>query len=465
MRFVCFLSLSLWMGTAGGALADVAYEDVKEEKARSYSSVPNAKPSARAGAPTANEAPPQEAEHVYATEPKDEKRAVASVSAPGSATPSVAPSTGSGPRQPSRAFPNHRSPQRDQLFVYQGDYRKLGATVEEVALTLKPYDVILLTHAFSVINEKDPLLSSPSHQSSFADALKTTNGTCSDSKYEDDNGKGVADLMKLLRAQNPQVKLYGYIPATADLHVRHNKLAKDNLNVEGYATCWSSAAAHLAYDCPGGVCTDFVRWVGRWRALESVGDGIWLDGFFLDMVNAVHVSASTWANQTSYLSSLRNGFQSRYLVMANTLETEASSYHADPVGFAANGLVAGDSVMVEGFYLKAGALNPHFASLQARLARLHREKGLEWVAIANETGYKCDGTDPGYVSGGTSVAAQEAGSSCQAWLISPATCGMDNFKTGYGLFKGMRAQGARAFLYSESNLGVYSGVSAFCPHQ
>jgi hypothetical protein len=51
-----------------------------------------------------------------------------------------------GPAQPTRspAYAGYRSSHHDQLLVFQGNYRNLGATVDEIADALAPFDILSL---------------------------------------------------------------------------------------------------------------------------------------------------------------------------------------------------------------------------------------------------------------------------------------------------------------------------------
>ena len=53
-------------------------------------------------------------------------------------------------QQRSNGSASYRSSRRDQLFLYQGDLRNLGATESEVARVIRPFDVVVLTNVFPV---------------------------------------------------------------------------------------------------------------------------------------------------------------------------------------------------------------------------------------------------------------------------------------------------------------------------
>jgi hypothetical protein len=170
----------------------------------------------------------------------------------------------------------HRASRRDQLGLYQGDLRNLGGTAEEVARVLRPFDVLVLTNLFRVgyVGATAP---------SAAGRVDATEGTCMSDGLP--QGWNAPALLRALRAGNPNVKIYCYVPSTADLYVGPG------------LGCTSNLSQHQNFACPGGTCTDFIRWVDTWRSLEATDPAAKLDGIYVDLLNEFYVSAETWATK------------------------------------------------------------------------------------------------------------------------------------------------------------------------
>lgn len=372
---------------------------------------------------------------------------------------------------------SYRSKNQDQLFAYQGDLNKLGTTVEDVAKAMKPFDHVILTNIFGSFKRGSTYhrswenleSSQPTVAASYEPPIILNNGTCVSSPYRDKNGKGGRELIDLLRAQNPGVKIYGYVSATSDLN-------------SGSDGCWSNAAAHQNYLCPGGVCADFVRYVEKWREIEFSAGNRRLDGFFIDLFNEFYASRITLANQTSYIKSLSNKVGQRYQIIANTTATSGTYFFSkpenqltlgeNPIDLAGKLLQTRDVIAVEGLFLKGGKIPNDNLSTLNRLVTTYNEKGIYWMGIASEIAYIAPSSGQtcrsvyGTISGG--MTAQESGcadSVDYAYLEAPTICELGNFRWVYQAFRAWaNLGGGIAFTYSDAGLGSFTGKVPFCPH-
>lgn len=338
---------------------------------------------------------------------------------------------------------SYRSKNRDQLYIYQGDLKKMGRTVEEIARALKPFDFIVLTNAF----DKTP---------------SWTNGKCIIGTFEDDNGKDVGDLIELLRSQNSKVEIYGYVSSTAD----------------NGAGCWSTSVAAQNYICPEGICIDFVKWVNKWKSYETSSKRA-LDGVFIDLFNLVFVNSSAMVNQVSYAHSIKNSAGDNYKVVVNLTNNSPAYYYGkpgnayvttvdNPINVAKSVLKNGDIILAEGLYLKAGKIQNNYAEVYGLLSDAHEEKGINWAIIESEVSYVPE--DSGYdcsvfgTGGGTAQNDGCVTDKSYAWLEAPYVCKMQNGDTAYNLYRQYASNGGVAFAYSEAALGSFTGKIPFCPH-
>jgi hypothetical protein len=127
------------------------------------------------------------------------------------------------------------------------------------------------------------------------------------------------------------------------------------------------------------------------------------------MVNPFYVNKDVWQNQVTLIKQLTNVQGNSYKIMANTLATERALYcpllsdytrprSADgnctltkdpkrPILFAEESLQSGDSILVEGFFVKAGKLNTN-ATYKILDDVQQLKPGVTWSAIMSEKSYK-----------------------------------------------------------------------------
>jgi len=403
-------------------------------------------------------------------------------------SPAVSPSTspsGGTIVQPSRdpKYASYRSSRGDQLFFYQGDLRNLGSTVDEIALTMKPYDVVVLTNMFRVAYAgSDP--------TTVEGEVRTANGTCTAGGFSI-GADGPSELMRAIRNHNPNVRIYGYVPAIADLHVGAN------------SGCTSDLKQHQNFVCPGGTCADFVKWIGAWENIEQkYGAASALDGFFIDLANEFYVSDVTWANETGFIKSRSNARGETFKILANITAynkqgegyfyvnggDQVATHSVSSVRFAANRMQAGDAILFEGFLFAAGAAQSNqFFDMTNDLVQTYKDTGVRWAVISSEQGNTY--VTPGHVNrdfwqsasymqgdcyvGPTGESLQGGGpalSRCDISLVAPAICNSPNHRNAYETYRKwadaftdtVGAGGGMGFLYSEARLGVFTGVAPFC---
>ena len=296
------------------------------------------------------------------------------------------------------------------VFFYQGAYPELG-TFEEVAQIMAKFDVIVLTHAFSVTNENKTVGPGTGQVD-----LILSNGKCIDERAEWNDGQGhdIARLIarvKLLRS-GKETQFFGYLPLTAD-------------NPKG---CWDSTAEAQNFICPNGYCRDFVGWANKWDSLPTASAiaTATIDGFFLDLASELHVHSIAMVSMFSYLNSFKNSSgQRKYRLMPNIIysgkpctlgetrlmasgvwkfqywnvprtcqftSTDALDFLAGLTGFDNQYLMrAGDYFLMEGFPLRAGSFDS--VSGQAgidvgnKLLNFRNSRNIGWLAITSERGY------------------------------------------------------------------------------
>lgn len=287
------------------------------------------------------------------------------------------------------------------LFTYQGGYQRIAADADELVCRLARFKAVYLTHAFTVLNEKSAF--SPQQGSSCAprqasgNSFEVTdpylilkngryqsydNDSALDGAYFDQYGRGLFYVISKLRhLHSTDIQIYGYVATTID-------------NPNGI---WSNLAQAQNYLCPNGICTDFMAYINKWRSLEKTYANSWIDGFFVDMTNEFYVNKASYANQVSYIQSLRSDATNLpYKISVNTLATGASFFYPAgdanatvvssskrPIPWAAEYLRAGDSVFVEGFVYKAGKPVSDLAEIGQELQAL--PDGVHWSAVGSET--------------------------------------------------------------------------------
>jgi hypothetical protein len=388
------------------------------------------------------------------------------------------------PPQPTLNYGNYRSARRDQIFFYQGDLRNLGTTVDEIAEVIKPFDYVVLTNVFEVkyvgAAAKTPY-----------GAVEAKNGTCAAGGFKDANGNTGAELLRALRAKNPAVQIFGYVPATADV---------GNFTVAGVSNGCTVNERMKLFDCPGGVCTDFIQWIRAWRELEAkYGAASKLDGYFLDLANEQYVSDATLTNEMSFMHSLKSQGNQSYRVMANMIAKNdtgdlifnfvgAPVRLVDSVNFVARRMLPNDIILKEGFRLLAGksVLGRDFDELRSRLIAAHTQYQTKWAVIASEKGNLY--VPPTHVArayweiqnqisktncytGPTGDDNSPDYNDCDVAFTPPNLCKSSNMADAYRAFRdaadgagAVASQGGIAFTYSEARLGVFNGTVPFCPN-
>lgn len=287
------------------------------------------------------------------------------------------------------------------LFTYQGAYQRIAADADELVCRLARFKAIYLTHAFALLNEQsafvpqdgagcaprraagnrfdvtDPYLILKNGRARAYDVDAALDGA-----YFDPYGRGLFYVISKLRhLHGDDIQIYGYVGATVD-------------NPQG---TWSNLIPAQNYLCPGGVCTDFMAYVNKWRSLERTWANAWIDGFFIDMVNEFYVHKSTYAGQAAFVRGLRSEVTGRaYKLAVNTLETGTSLFYPGgnaaaavvssskrPIPWAADELRAGDSIVIEGFVYKAGHAVADLEQTAQELRAL--PAGVRWSAVTTET--------------------------------------------------------------------------------
>jgi hypothetical protein len=382
-------------------------------------------------------------------------------------------------------YASYRSPRRDQLFLYQGDLRNLGATPDEVARVMRPFDVVVLTNAFAVRYAGPGAAAEPGR-------VAATNGTCMSDGLP--AGFDATELLRAIRRENPNVVIYGYVPSTADLHVG-----------PGFG-CTSNLQQHQNFVCPGGVCTDFVRWVDTWHALEQNDPNARIDGIYVDLLNEFYVDGATWENEAAYVHARRNAAGTPYRLMTNITSYNRAgegyfyrqgvgpvvTHGLSSVAFAARPMNDGDAIYREGFLLVAGTYETDGTyEMMNELVDTYRRRGIRWAVSASELGNTyVPGRhvsfslwqNAGWISSGSCYTGPTgesvAGSSrpystCSVSLVPPTICGTQNHATTYASYKAWAdaftttpgAGGGMGFAFTEARLGTYTGVVPFCANE
>jgi hypothetical protein len=252
------------------------------------------------------------------------------------------------------------------------------------------------------------------------------------------------------------------------------------------------------FNCPGGVCRDFVEWIRAWRDLEGkYGAQSALDGFFLDLANEFYVSDATLTNEATYVHSLNNQVGQRYRIMANIIymnEPGTSVFllpnspvrAVDSVTFAAQRLYPNDILLKEGFYVIAGTLAPPaaFDALRTRLVNAYAQYQTKWAVISSELGnlyvpptHVAFGywQSQGWISpsscyqGPTGDDNSSTYNTCNVLYTPPTLCNSRKHIEAYRTFRqaadgsgAVGSQGGVAFTYAEARLGVFNGTVPFC---
>lgn len=263
----------------------------------------------------------------------------------------------------------------DQLFIYQGAYDSLG-TVDSIAQLAARHGYVVVTHGF------------------FLDGSLWTHGRCLDVNYT-----RMPELLVKIRAHNSSVKIFAYVPATAD-------------HPNG---CWPIPSVQMV-ECPDGSCGDFRTWTNLWLNLERDYPGISIDGIFIDLVHPALIGSAVRDSVFAYVKSRGKA------VMANALsDTIGLAFATSSVFFGSN-----DIVLLEGYSLIAGYPNSQTDGMN----RYVRARNIRWAALVTET------------------------------YNAPVTCGSENMRRGYESF---RQYGGTAFTYQSADLGTQSNTWIYCP--
>lgn len=301
----------------------------------------------------------------------------------------------------------YASPTGKAMFFYQGDYSKIARDADQLGCLMAKFDLIQITHGFDVRPAAEFAGPVPPDGLALKNGARWNNTVKTyDYAYKDAAGRGIDHVIARIRSLKPHAKIFVYVPATAD-----NPLGP-----------WDNSSYSQNFICPlnrAGIseCADFNAWVLKWHGLYDRSRNLWIDGFFVDMVNPFYVHASAWGLQALAIKSLRNPATGRgYAIMANTLATEKAYYYPSfgpyetslryksgsmtlspdrPVIFAARPLGGGDQILVEGFHVKSGKLNLAVENgvtideTERILAdvRSIRSRGIGWSAISSEFAY------------------------------------------------------------------------------
>lgn len=166
-----------------------------------------------------------------------------------------------------------------QLFIWQGPYSALGVSVEAQAQVLASNDIIVVSHGFTVIPRGTPG-ADPADMPPVA------------TNCMDVGNPQLPQVLARAREINGQLKIFAYVPATADT---------ETVEVNGtvVSSCQLPAAPHLV-DCSQGTCENFVWWVDKWMAFEQA-HGVGIDGFMIDYASSTAITANTRNNVFSYV--------------------------------------------------------------------------------------------------------------------------------------------------------------------
>ena len=263
--------------------------------------------------------------------------------------PSSARLPGGGIRQ----FPPPEAPGA-RLLVYQGDYGSLG-DLRSVARRMAQFDVVVLSHA----SDRGP--------------GRANTGGCLDTRFAP-----LPDLIRLVRRINPEIQIFGYVPATADAPID-----------SGCGLRPGARYSERPWQCPERVCRNSMSWVNDWLGLDAE-----IDGIFVDLVARPYLGRD----------------QGQHLRLYPVERSSDHGKHHDPsaanIAFAAGSpyLAEDDFLMIEGFFLTEGRRNadPTLAAVSQILP--FRGRGILLAALATEAG----ATQPGQTVLCRSARAREA---------------------------------------------------------
>ena len=386
-----------------------------------------------------------------------------------------------------------------KLFVYQGRYEELATgkgkeeKLESVAQLMAKFEVITLTHGFTIGPKGTPGAEVEFTYSDFENQPERPRiykpvrdqGTDFDGDGASDTADLIARIRQIRASQGlPPPQIFGYVALTAD-------------NINQWPMTQEELALHSNYvvsDHRGYV--NFQKWVNKWISIAESHPDAFIDGFFLDMASEVYVHEVALVSMISWIKSLK-----RYWIMPNVVSLKEANLRYSgcskfdgnkwrhlaahditqpKVGlnypFVESGcdklvnsidtfsqlkdlegnflMTKGDRFLIEGFPLLQGSyLSPNeLLEVPKKLKNLGR--GLRWVTVAQELGYKpsCESED-----------APKAGQTSQGLCQSSnpdVSCDSQNHQTSTEF---ARAQGAEAIFYTEANLGLYSNSKkSFC---
>lgn len=203
----------------------------------------------------------------------------------------------------------------ERLLVHQGSLARLPGPFDDdvldPALFFAQGDVVVLSHAFTHDYGNGCL---DAGAPTFAEVL--------------------AALRRLARP-----KIFLYVPATVDAPAAE--------------VCGNRATSDPSWSCAGGVCTNFIDWVGRLLPFEP--DGIFLDYFSIPPPGAsvgYKIDLAVAENLVSYVAGL--GLE----IMVNTLYSSRSNVEALLPAFDAwPAALPPPRLLFEGFYIRDGTLD------------------------------------------------------------------------------------------------------------
>ena len=262
----------------------------------------------------------------------------------------------------------------DRLFIYQGDYNALG-TFDEISQVAALYNYVVLTHGF------------------YLDGSLWKNGKCLDVNYG-----MMPELLIKIRERNPYVKIFVYVPASAD-------------HPNG---CWPQPPSQM-FECPDGECLDFQSWTDLWLDLENEYKSIVIDGIFIDLVHPAIIGEAVRDKIFSYVKSHSK------LIMANILSDTLGLKFAAASSF----LNSDDFLLIEGYSQLAGYSNSQTEAIN----QLLQEVDIKWAALVTED------------------------------FNTVVTCNSNNMVKAYSMFKQF---GGSAFAYQSADLGTQSGKWEHC---
>lgn len=214
-----------------------------------------------------------------------------------------------------------------RMIVSQGSYSQIAAFYGSEDIAAAKYadcDVICLSHAGTwnvngCLDTADPILPS---------------------------------LLTKIRAINPNIEIFGYVSGTADAPTGC-----------GYGP--GNEYAQTGWMPAGGICTQFINWTSLWDTFN-------VNGIIIDLVAPQYMSAAVRNNVYSWCR------YKNYKIMANSTYPSTAN-----CAFAADGLGAGDYLLIEGFCYGLG--NSTLAGTNSALVEVNsrRSQGFSMAALCS----------------------------------------------------------------------------------